>query len=95
MRLSKPLSACALSLTLAACAGSETLIPLTEGGALGAFQPIQNSRQAPCSVQKAIAAHNSVYDTMKTKRAIIYKAPCEIDKPKGSAPEKVASLANG
>ena len=81
MRLSKPLSVCALSLSLAGCVGSETLIPLTEGGALGAFQPIQNSRQAPCSVQKAIAAHNSVYDTLKTKKAVIYKAPCETDKP--------------
>ena len=93
MRLSKPLSACALSLTLAACAGSETLIPLTDGGALGAFQPIQNSRQAPCSVQKAIAAHNSVYDTLKSRKAVVYKAPCEVDK--GSAPAKVASAANG
>ena len=93
MRLFKLLPVFALSPAMAACVGSETLIPLTEAGALGAFQPIQNSRQAPCSVQKAIAAHNSVYDTMKTKKAVVYKAPCDIDK--GSAPAKVASTANG
>lgn len=91
MRPCKLLPVFGLSLSLAACAGQETLIPLTEGGALGAFQPIQNSRQAPCSVQKAIAAHNSVYDTLKTKKAVVYKAPCETDKPAQGAPAKVAS----
>lgn len=91
MRLSKLLPVFALSLSLAACAGQETLIPLTEAGALGAFQPIHNSRQAPCSVQKAIAAHNSVYDTLKSRKAVVYKAPCETDKPAQGAPQKVAS----
>jgi hypothetical protein len=46
-------------------------------------------------MQKAVAEHNSVLATLTTGKDTVYKAPCEIDKPKGSAPEKVAALANG
>lgn len=62
---------------------------MTEAGALGAFKPIRNSRYAPCTVQRDIAAHNSVYDTLKTKKEVVYKAPCDTD-PK---PEKPATPA--
>lgn len=62
------------------CAGFETPIPLTEAGALAAFKPIQNSPDAPCAMQRDVAAHNSAYDTLKNKRPTVYKAPCEIDK---------------
>ena len=53
---------------------------LTDRGALGAFRPIPNNTRAPCSTQKAIAAHNSVYDTIRTKRLVEYRAPCDVDK---------------
>jgi hypothetical protein len=66
---------------------------LTEDGALAAFKPIPNSSKAPCEIQRAIAGHNSVYATLTTKKDTVYKAPCDVDKPKGSAPQKVA--ANG
>lgn len=83
--MTKPLRlliALVLPLATAGCAGSETLIPLTESGALSAFKPIANSPKAPCEMQKQVAEHNSAYDTLKTKQSVTYKAPCEIDKPK-------------
>ncbi|CAB4146594.1 hypothetical protein UFOVP1157_54 [uncultured Caudovirales phage] len=90
MRLFPLLIKCALASTLAGCAAKEIpILPLTEDGALRAFQPIANSAKAPCSVQKAIAAHNSVYDTLKTRKAVVYKAPCDVDK--GGASQKVAA----
>ena len=82
---SKLLIASALALNLAACASTgQTPIPLTDGGAIGAFKPIPNSSRAPCETQKAIARHNSVYDTLKSKRLVEYRAPCE------GAPKQVA-----
>lgn len=71
------LSACAAG--LAGCAASqanEIRIVSTEG-ALRAFKPIANSSQAPCKVQREIAAHNSVYDSLRLKQQIVYSAPCD------------------
>lgn len=51
---------------------------MTEEGALKAFKPIGNYATAPCPLQKEVSAHNSVYDSLKSKKEIVYKAPCEI-----------------
>lgn len=85
----KQASAFALSLALAGCAAPATQIPLTETGALASFKPIPNSSRAPCQIQRAIAAHNSVYETLTTKREVIFRAPCDVDK--GSAQKMAAS----
>jgi hypothetical protein len=74
---------------LPACAltqSSETRIPLTESGALNAFKPITNYASAPCSIQRQITAHNSVYDTLKFKREVVYKAPCDFQSRKTEKP---------
>lgn len=92
MRLFPKLTVCALALNLAGCAAKETSIPLTEDGALRAFRPIPNSSTAPCPMQRAVAAHNSVYDTLKAKKAVYYRAPCDSD-GKGGAVAKVAANA--
>ena len=54
--------------------------PLTKTSALDAFKQIPNSSQAPCTMQKAVAEHNSVYDTLKTGKETVYKAPCQVVK---------------
>lgn len=74
------LTACALSLALGACAANEIPIVSTSG-ALASFKPIPNSTKAPCEMQRAVAAHNSAYDTLKTGTERVYKAPCDVDKP--------------
>lgn len=56
-------------------------LPLTKDGALAAFKPIPNSGLAPCAMQRAVAEHNSRYDTLKTGTVTAYKAPCDVDKP--------------
>lgn len=61
-------------------AGCATHIPiLTDQGALAAFKPIPNSTRAPCTMQRAVAEHNSRYDTLKTGSEVAYKAPCDVD----------------
>lgn len=80
-RLQKLLLVFALSLAAKGCGASGTLTLSTEG-ALAAFNTIQNSTQAPCEMQRQVAAHNSTYDTLKTKKEVIYKAPCDVDKLK-------------
>jgi hypothetical protein len=32
-------------------------------------------------MQRAVAEHNSRYDTLKTGAEKVYKAPCDVDKP--------------
>lgn len=64
-----------------ALAGCETPTALTKTGALEAFKPIPNSSHAPCQMQRAVAEHNAVYDTLASGKAVAYRAPCDIDKP--------------
>lgn len=52
---------------------------MTKEGALSAFKTIPNSKQAPCPMQRAVAEHNSRFDTLKTGQAMVYKAPCDFD----------------
>lgn len=65
---------------LGGCA-SATPTLLTEAGALAAFKALPNSARAPCVMQRAVAEHNSAYDSIKQGREVVYKAPCDTDKP--------------
>lgn len=72
-------------------AGCETLTPvLTDAGALNAFKPIQNSALAPCDMQKDVAEHNSRFDSIKTGKTVVYKAPCQVDKKPASTEPKTS-----
>jgi len=75
------------TLALAAC---ETPTVLTKDGALNAFKPIQNSALAPCEMQKDVAEHNSRYDSIKNGKAVVYKAPCQVDKKPVSTEPKTS-----
>lgn len=89
LRASRKLIVPVLVLTTLALAGCGTLTPyLTSAGALDAFKPISNSEGAPCTMQREVAAHNSVYDTLKKGTDVTYKAPCDVA-PK-AAPAKKA-----
>ena len=68
----------ALALNLAGCAALGTPIPSTKQGLLNSFKPIRNSAKAPCEMQRDVAAHNSVYDSLQNGREVIYKAPCDL-----------------
>lgn len=75
---------------LAAC--ETPTLSLTNGGALAAFKNIPNSARAPCDMQKAVAEHNSRLDTLRNGKEVVYKAPCQIDKPRpASEPEPKTS----
>jgi len=84
--------ALALAPTLGAC--STPTLSLTNGGAIAAFKNIPNSPKAPCDMQKAVAEHNSRYDTLRDGKEIVYKAPCVLSPPKkvpASPPEQKTS----
>ena len=64
-----------LSLVLAGC---ETLTPgVTSPGALEAFKPIASSPKDTCNTQRAVAEHNSRYDTIKSGKETVYTAACD------------------
>ncbi len=74
-----------------AAAGCSTPTPvLSNKGALSAFEPIAASAADTCPTQKAIARHNSAYDSIKAGKPVSYKAACELkgkkeaDEPKTS-----------
>lgn len=77
---SRKLTALALAL-VPALAGCSTLTYVTTKGATDAFRPIKMSRRDTCETQKQIAEHNSRYDTMKTGKETVYRAPCQVEKP--------------
>lgn len=81
----KLLLASPLIATLAAC-GTPTSV--STKGALDAFRTIKGSVADTCETQRQVAAHNSVYDTLKSGTETVYKAPCDVDKP---APVKLAA----
>jgi hypothetical protein len=78
--LSKKLLPLALALATAGCAAPGTPTPLTDTSVLQAFKPLPNSAQAPCPVQQGVAEHNSVFDTLRTGKPVVYKAPCDLPK---------------
>jgi hypothetical protein len=67
-----------LPLSLMACA-TQTPSPTSPSVALDAFKPISNSAKAPCQVQKEISEHNSVYETLRGGKEVVYLAPCVAD----------------
>jgi hypothetical protein len=73
-----PLALLLSSLSLTACA-TQTPSPTEPSVALDAFKPISNSAKAPCKVQKEIAEHNSVYETLRGGKEVTYLAPCVVD----------------
>lgn len=75
----------ALTLPLAACS-TLTSEPTTKG-ALDSFRALSMSKKDTCGTQREIAEHNSRFDTLKTGRDAVYKAPCELDR------KQVASAA--
>ena len=66
-----------------ALAGCSTPMSVTTKGALDSFRPLTYSRHDTCATQQEIAEHNSRYDTLKTGKEVVYKAPC--------ASERIAS----
>lgn len=90
MRLTKAL-ALLTSLALAGCKGlGETPLPETSL-ILDRLPVVENSTKSPCWQQRQIAAQRSYVDTVKAKKETVYAAPCDVDKSKGGASQKVAS----
>ena len=50
---------------------------------------MHNSAKSPCWQQEQIAAQNSYVDAIKTRKDVVYKAPCKVD-PK---PAQVATAS--
>lgn len=78
----------ALSLLTLTCAGCATQTPLTTNGAEQAFTVVPVYTKAPCWMQRKWSGHNSAYETLKQRKEVVYKAPCDVDKPK----QKVAGV---
>lgn len=77
-------------LLLGGCAAkTETPLPATTK-VLDALPRVENSTKAPCRMQEQVAAQNSYLATIKAGKEIVYKAPCQTDKP---APAVDASRA--
>lgn len=76
-------AALAASLLLPACAASVTQVPLTVRGAEKAFRTVPVYTKAPCWMQRKWSGHNSAYETLRQKKEVVYKPPCDVDKPKG------------
>ena len=74
MRNSLMMCAASLCLALAACA---TPISVSTDSSLQSFKPIQSSPKDTCETQKQVAAHNSVHDTLKSGKQVVYSAQCE------------------
>lgn len=66
--------AASLCLALAACA---TPINVSTDSSLQSFKTIQSSKKDTCETQKQVAAHNSVYDSLKGGKQVVYSAQCE------------------
>lgn len=62
-------------------AGCSTLTPVSSKGALEAFKPISSSKADTCQTRQEVAEHNSRYDTLKTGKPVVYKAPCDVKQP--------------
>ena len=74
-----------LALLISGCAGSETQLPATTK-LLDNLPRVQNSIKAPCWQQQQIAAQNSYLASVQAKKAVVYKAPCQIDVKPESKP---------
>ncbi len=63
------------TLTLAGCNPAPTSAVIDTSTL--SFRPIPVDRRDTCATQKEVAAHNSVYDTLKSGKEVAYCAPCE------------------
>lgn len=79
-----------LTLALAACS---TQTPVVDTS-LQSFRVISYSKRDTCETQREIAVHNSVYETLRTKKLTTYRAPCDVDPPK-PAPAAVSVPGKG
>ena len=86
----KPASALLIALLLPACGGKETPA-LGTTKLLDELPRVSNSTAAPCRMQKEVASQNSYLATIKEQREVVYKAPCEVDKPQVVAVSKPKS----
>ena len=77
----KPFALLPLVLLIQACAESGTLPPETTS-LLESLPKVHNSPKSPCWQQKEIAALGTAIDTALKKTTDVYKAPCEVDKPR-------------
>lgn len=67
-------------LALAGCAGQSIPSPSNTAGLLEALPPIRYKRNDLCSAQRGIAEHNSRWQTLKTGKETVYRAPCDTGK---------------
>lgn len=77
-------------LFLPACAENGTLLP----GSIKLIEDlpkVENSVRSPCWQQRQIAAQNSYIATIRDKKEVVYKAPCDVDTKPQERPAKVAS----
>ncbi len=70
-----------LALLISGCAGKEIPLPATTK-VLDNLPRVENSTKSPCWQQQQIAAQNSYLASVKAKKAVVYKAPCQIDEVK-------------
>jgi len=72
--------------------GCSTPTPLlSDTGALKAFEPITANPADTCGTQKAIARHNSRYDSVRLGKPVSYAALCELKKVKPALAEPKTS----
>lgn len=71
-----------LSLATLHLAGCATPTPSSSKAVKRIFEPVPNYESAPCEYQRKWAAHNSKVATLKAGKEVVYKAPCDVDKPK-------------
>ena len=50
---------------------------MTSDSSLKAFKPIQAHEKDTCETKRQVAEHNSVYDTLKQGKQVVYTASCE------------------
>ena len=70
-----------LALLMSGCAGDAILLPATTK-LLDDLPKVQNSTRSPCWQQQQIAAQNSYLASVKSKKTVVFKAPCQIDEVK-------------
>ncbi len=70
-----------LALLISGCVGKETQLPATTK-LLDDLPRVANSTKAPCRMQREVAAQNSYVATIKAKKPVVFKAPCDVDEPK-------------
>ena len=66
-----------MGIVLAACSEVRE-VPVTD---LRPFKPISSSCEDTDQTRKEIRAHNSVLDTLKTGKPVVYSDPCPTEKP--------------